>query len=305
MNRFILIIFSILAPLDIMGQMFPLSNHYLFNPLAINPASAGYQEAISATVIYRNQWIGFKDAPKSYNLTLHSPLHNDRVGLGFLLETNSIGIFKETRVMGNYAYRGELFNGKIALGLGFGATIYNIRWDELDAADYGDPNLMNNPESVVLPDFSLGTYYYTRRYFIGFSIPRFLSHEWDQNTGHYKVKNHFSGYNYFFTGGYRIDISPHVQFLPSVLFKYNPAHAPQVDCYAKIILKEKFRMGMGYRNQNILVGILQCQFNSQLGMEYSFDFDTGGMGKYMKGSHELGLNYVFSYAHKVTGPRQF
>jgi hypothetical protein len=55
----------------------------------------------------------------------------------------------------------------------------------------------------------------------------------------------------------------------------------------------------------MLVGMVQCQLNYQLRMGYSYDFNFGDIGKYMNGSHEIVLNYVFKYSRKVTGPRQF
>jgi type IX secretion system PorP/SprF family membrane protein len=285
--------------------MFPLSDQYLYNALAINPAFAGCHDALSATISYRNQWVGFKDAPKSHMLSVHAPFDNDRIGLGLLIEKNSIGIYKETSFMGNYAYRTELFNGKLALGLGFGVTVYKMAWNELDATDADDVQLINNPTSAVLPAFSLGTYYYTKKYFIGISLPRFLTHELDQSTGNYKIKNNFSGYNYFFTGGYEVGIGPRVKLLPSLLIKYHPNHAIQIDYNAQVNLKDKIWIGIGYRNSNMLIGMLRCQLNYQLNIAYSYDFDLGSIGKYKNGSHEIVLNYVFSYARKVMGPRQF
>ena len=78
-------------------------------------------------------------------LSVHTPVYNDRIGLGLLVEKNSIGIFRETSFIGNYAYRMELRDGKLALGLGFGVTVSNIAWNELVAADANDVQLMNNP----------------------------------------------------------------------------------------------------------------------------------------------------------------
>src|SRR5665647_3175962 len=155
MNRIILSIFAILFTFQMSGQMFPLSDHYVVNALAINPAFAGCQDALSATISYRDQWVGYKDSPKSYILSVHTPVYNDRVGLGLLIEKNSIGIFKETSFLGNYAYRMELQGGKLALGLGFGVTIYNTAWNKLIAADANDIQLMTSPTSAVLPNFSL------------------------------------------------------------------------------------------------------------------------------------------------------
>jgi type IX secretion system PorP/SprF family membrane protein len=285
--------------------MFPLSDHYAFNALVINPAFAGCNDALSATISYRNQWVGFEDAPKSYMLSLHTPLHQDRIGLGLLIENNSIGIFKETSFIGNYAYRMELRDGKLALGLGFGVTVYDIAWNELVATDPDDVQLMNNSTSAVLPTFSLGTYYYTKKYFIGISMPMFLSHELDKSTGKYKIGNNFLGCNYFFTGGYNFTLSPKIKILPSLLIKYHPDNAIQIDYNAQINLKDRIWIGASYRNRNVLVGMLQCQLTYQLRMAYSYDFTMGSIGKYVNGSHEIVLNYIFRYARKVTGPRQY
>jgi len=303
MNRFILGILVLLAPLRLLGQMYPQSDHYIFDALAINPAFAGCNDALSATILYRNQWVGFKDAPKRQMLSVHTPVNNDRVGLGLLIDKNSIGIFKETSFIGNYAYRMELHDGKLALGLGFGLTIDNTAWNELDGADANDALLMNNPTSAVLPVFSLGTYYYTKKYFIGISLPFFLSHELDPNTGRYKTSNNFSGYNYFFTGGYEFDLSTNVKLLPSVLVKYHPHNPLQIDYNAQINLKDRIWMGIGYRKGNMLVGMFQCQLNYQLRIAYSYDYSLGSIGKYLNGSHEIVLNYVFRYGRKVMGPR--
>ena len=305
MNRIILSILAILFPLKMLGQMFPLSDHYVVNALAINPAFAGCQDALSLTASYRDQWVGFNDAPKSYILSVHTPVFNDRVGLGLLIEDNSIGIFKETSFLGNYAYRIELQEGKLALGLGFGVSIYNTAWNELVAADPNDIQLMNNPTSAVLPTFSLGAYYYTKKYFIGISMPMFLSYELDRSTGKYKIDNNFSGSNYFFTTGYEIGISPMVKILPSILIKYHPNNGIQMDYNAQISLKDRIWMGIGYRNKDILVGMLQCQLNYQIRMAYSYDYDFSSIGKYMNGSHEFVLNYIFKFERKVIGPRQF
>jgi type IX secretion system PorP/SprF family membrane protein len=305
MRRFVLILSALFFPIVLSAQMFPLSDQYVFNTLAVNPAFAGCHDALSATILYRNQWVGFRDAPKNYMFSAHTPLYNDRIGLGLLLSSNSIGINKETSFIGNYAYRMDLRNGKLALGLGFGAVIYKMAWNELNATDQGDALLNNNPTSAVLPNFSLGAYYYNQRYFIGISLPMFLSHELNSSNGKYKAVNRFSGYNYFLMGGYFIDLNPGLKLLPSLLIKYHPDNALQIDYNAQLILKDRIWLGAGYRSSKMLIGMFQFQLNHQLRMAYSYDFDFGQIGKFNNGSHEIVLNYIFSYDRKVIGPRQF
>lgn len=305
MKRIALIIFvSIFMP-HLQGQMVTVSDHYINNALSFNPAFAGCHDALSVSILYRNQWVGFEDAPKSNNFSLHTPLRNDKIGVGFLIENSSFGINRETSLSGDYAYRMEVQNGILALGLGFGVTMKYVAWNELNAADENDILLMNNPESAILPDFSLGVYYYNKNYFVGFSLPMLLTHEINPNTGKYTIKNDFSEYNYFLEGGYYIGITPQIRVLPSFLIKYNPGHVPQIDINGHIILKERLWLGLGYRNSKTLLGMLQIQLNRQLMVAYSYSFDSGTMGQNSNGSHEVIMNYIFSYSRKVVSPRQY
>lgn len=305
MNRFITIVFLLVFPMRILGQMLPLSDHYLYNSLSINPAFAGCHEALSATISYRAQWLGFTDSPKSRTLSIHSPVYNDRMGLGVFIENNSIGIFSQTNFMANYAYRREMHNGILAMGLGFGLTAYNSNWDNLLAADPDDELLINNPLTSLLPNFSAGVYYYTKTYYFGFSMPLFISHEINPDTGKYRMKNDFSRYNYFLTGGYEMKLGNQITFLPSVLVKYHSGNPVQVDYNGQFGLKDKIWVGFGYRNRDMLVGLLQVQLNYQLRLAYSHNYHRGNIGKYLNGSHEVLLSYVFSYERKVAGPRHF
>jgi type IX secretion system PorP/SprF family membrane protein len=305
MNKFFLGITIILFPFQIFGQMFPSSDHYVFNALVINPAFAGCNEALSANISYRNQWVGFKDSPKNYSFSVHAPVHEDKIGLGLMVERNSVGIFKETNIIANYAYRMKLFNGKLALGLGIGATIINTAWNDLAATDPGDVQLSTNSVSDVLPNFSMGAFYFTQKYFIGISAPLFLSHELDQSTGKYTIENNFSKYNYFITSGYKLGINSQFKIVPSLLVKYHPHNPIQIDYNMLFNLRDKFWLGVGYRSKSTLIAMIQCQLNYQIRMAYSYDYEFGGIGKYTNGSHEIVLNYIFRYSRKVMGPKQF
>jgi type IX secretion system PorP/SprF family membrane protein len=181
----------------------------------------------------------------------------------------------------------------------------NTAWNELVAADPNDAQLMYSATSAVMLNFSFGMYYYTKKYYLGISMPLFLSNELDENTGKYKISNNFSGSNYFFSGGYEFVVSSQVKFQPSILIKYHPDNPVQIDYNARISLKDRIWIGIGYRSKDMLVGMVQCQLNYQLRMGYSYDFNFSDIGKYINGSHEIVLNYVFRYSRKVTGPRQF
>lgn len=191
------------------------------------------------------------------------------------------------------------------MGLGFSATVLNAAWNELKAADAGDELLTDTPVSAVLPDFSLGTYYYTENYFLGISVPMMLSHDFNYSTGKYSTQHDFSDYNWFFEGGYFIPMSKDIKILPSVLLKYQQGHAPQADMNAHVIFRDIFRLGIGYRTNKTLLAMLQLNINKQLMFAYSSNIAVGEMNKYSKLTHEVVFSYIFSYSRKVASPRQF
>jgi len=65
-------------------------DQYLNNGLIINPAYAGSRDVLSGTLMHRSQWIGFEGAPVSQILAIHSPLKNDKIGLGLMIDNFSI-----------------------------------------------------------------------------------------------------------------------------------------------------------------------------------------------------------------------
>ncbi len=303
MGRFSICILIILIPANISGQKIPLSNHYIHDALSINPAYAGSHNALSTTILYKNQWLGLDDSPRKQMISTHTPVFNDRVGLGLLIDHNRIGIFNETSFLANYAYRLEVNKGILALGLGFGVTLKETLWQNLVARDPDDHLLSYENRSALMPEFSLGTYYYNSDYFIGFSIPLFMSHELDESRGKYVSKNNISNYTYMIMGGYNLKIGSSSTLVPSMLIRYQAGSPVQVDCNAHITLLNKLMLGAGYRSWDKIIGICGYQLNNQLKVVYSYDYEFGQIGKYLASSHEIMLSYSFEFKREVHSPR--
>jgi hypothetical protein len=53
---------------DVFGsnaQQHPMYSQYMFNMMNINPAYAGSRGVVSATALYRNQWVNIEGAPQT------------------------------------------------------------------------------------------------------------------------------------------------------------------------------------------------------------------------------------------------
>ena len=73
----------VLFATQVRAQFEPQFTQYMFNEMFINPAYAGSREHIALTALYRNQWVGIEGAPKTQTFSVHAPLRNEKIGLGF------------------------------------------------------------------------------------------------------------------------------------------------------------------------------------------------------------------------------
>jgi type IX secretion system PorP/SprF family membrane protein len=305
MRKWPVILCFLLATQGAKGQLEPLSDQYLLNTLAINPAYSGSRDALSISMHHRNQWTGFEGAPKTLTLAMHAPLRNEKVGLGLLALNDRRGISGQTVILGNFAYRILLQQGVLSFGLASGISILSNQWDELVAVDPDDDLLNGNSRHYTQINFSLGAYYSNDRWFLGLSLPLFLSHDFSSSSGNFTLVNDYRQYNYFIHGGYLLTLSPNWKLLPSSMIRYNPSSDIQVDLNSFIIYQDKIWLGISYRSNKSVVGHLIYQVNNQLAAGYSYDMGFGKIGGYLGGSHEITLRYDFRYIIDVIGPRFF
>src|SRR5690242_18168501 len=87
------------------GQQYPVFSQYYFNELFINPAYAGANVQLSATAMYRNQWVNFPGAPRTFNFSAHSAFMKNKIGVGLMINHDEIGSYKNEHIYASYAYK--------------------------------------------------------------------------------------------------------------------------------------------------------------------------------------------------------
>src|SRR5512140_1470222 len=118
MKRIIQAVFLVLIPLSLSGQLTPVTNQYVLNPLTINPAYAGNRGALNLAAFYRRQWVGIAKAPETMTLAMDAPLFSSKLGLGIIITNDKIGVTKATQFSSTYAYRIDTREGNLSFGLG-------------------------------------------------------------------------------------------------------------------------------------------------------------------------------------------
>ena len=102
------------------AQQRPLQSLYMFDPLLINPAYAGTHVQLSGTAIYRNQWVKFDGAPKTFTASVHSGFYKARVGLGAVFSNDKIGVHSDNSAYLMYSYKIPVSKRRNAGVLSFG-----------------------------------------------------------------------------------------------------------------------------------------------------------------------------------------
>ena len=295
----------LLVPLNMAGQLAPVTSQYVLNPLSINPAYAGNRGSLNIAVFYRRQWTGITGAPETMNLAADAPFLDSKLGLGFIITNDKIGVTKETHLITNYSYKINMDKGSLSFGLGAGLMTTNTAWADLVVLDQGDENFLSNSKVFVVPDFSFGIYYTHDNYFGGLSIPKLLGYKFNYDKNKYTISFDPGRYNYLLNAGYMYTLSPKVKLFPSALLTISPGQKLLFDLNAYVSLNDKIWTGLSYRNNRSLGALIQFAINNQLKAAYTYDFDFGTLGHYSNGSHEIMIRYEFHYKVDAISPLDY
>ncbi len=299
----IILAFICLLPVGLLAQFSPDFSQYMFNGLALNPAYTGSREALSLSLLYRKQWVGFEGSPETKTFSAHAPLKNDRVALGLMVFNENFAATSYTSAFANYAYRIRLGAGKLSFGLKAGIQSVKESYNKVRTIDPNDPAFETMSGSGIVPNFGIGAYYYTNNYYAGISIPSLLSIT--RSGDSYSVYNDFANYSYDFTAGILLAATPNFKLKPSVLVKYQSGTVLYDFNTNFIFLDDRLWVGASYRVNQAVIGMLEFQINNQLRLGYSYDYTLGEISRYNNGSHEIMLRYEFSYTVKSFNPRYF
>lgn len=309
MTRLLFLIPLILIlSIDITAQQDPMYSQYAFNGMVINPAYAGSGEVLSASLLYRNQWVNVPGAPKNGLIAIDGPLRNERVGLGFLTEFDKIGVTSHTGISGIYSFKIKFVKSSLSFGLqggvGFNNSLFtSVKYSEQTNVDQA---FINNIRDVI-PNFGFGLYYNADRFFAGFSIPQIAGKSLQKLIyGNYEMAHLDLANHYFVSSGYRFDLSPDVSLKPSVLLKYVNGAPMEMDINGVATFYDLVALGFSYRSMASMNILAQARITNQLYVGYAYEYATTDLNTFSSGSHEIMLQYHFDFSTaKIVTPRFF
>ena len=293
------------------AQFDAMFTQYMFNETFINPAYAGSNGAMSATLLHRQQWVNFSGRPVTTTFALHGPVVNERMGVGLSILNEKIGVLQRNLIYANYAYRLPVQDkGTLAMGLMAGVDMQVNRFADLKVSDDGsmDPQLSSNSPNLVAPNLGMGLYYHTKTFYGGLSIPRLIDNQLKFDNGG-SVKSSqvkFNKMTYYFTAGNMFIINEDLKIRANAMLKYAPSAPVQLDLGGNFLIRDMFWAGLSYRTGSSISILLGYQVNSQFLVNYAYDYGVNQIQKYSQGTHEFVLSYLFAYkGKKVITPRYF
>jgi type IX secretion system PorP/SprF family membrane protein len=101
-------------------------------------------------------------------------------------------------------------------------------------------------------------------------------------------------------------VADNVKIRGSAMVKAVKNAPVQVDLTALGLFNETIWAGLSYRSNSSLALILGLQVNKQFLVNYAYDYGLNKIQRYSQGSHEIALNYVFSFkGRQIVTPRYF
>lgn len=290
---------------------------FMFNKLPINPAYAGARGVPSVTAIYRNQWMGFEGAPKSFLGSFNSPFLTPRVGVGVTLSHVTIGLNRD--FAGSLAYSYDVVaDEKISLRAGLMGSIRSLGIDfsKAMADNPVDNSLEADRVNSIYANVGAGLYFtYDERFYAGFSVPRLYSNSIGINENLPPGFETAKEYQHFYgMAGAIIPLGEGLNLMPAILTKYVKNAPFDVDVNINLEIKEKVVAGLSYRAGGNGSGesidlLLFWQAHPQFGIGMAYDFSLSDIKDYTAGSIELlfqaDLKQQTSKGKKMSNPRFF
>jgi len=314
-SYFTIIVLILLGTFSSNAQQDPQYTQYMYNTQVINPAYAGSREALSFGLLYRTQWVGLDGAPETGTFTVNSPIGSmDNMGLGLSVVRDEIGPALESNINIDYSYTINTSDeAELSFGLKAGLDILDVDFTKLNIYDQGDV-FEYNIDNKLQPQIGAGVYYNTQKFYVGLSVPNFLtSKHFDNSTIDDINAGDFNGsveaaerLHYFLIAGYVFDLSENLKFKPATLVKAVSGSPLQWDVSANFLLYDKLTLGAAYRWSAAMSAMVGFQVSEEIFIGFGYDYQTTDIEAYSDGSYEVMIRFdIFNKPERVLTPRFF
>lgn len=293
MKKVSLFILTILLSIEMSSQQDAQFAFNKDNLLYTNPGYAGMTDDICASVITRQQWVGFEGAPKTTLAGIHSKVKFLRGGIGLSINDDRFEFEKNFQAKLAYSYHKRIGVGVIGFGLDVGIINKDLKGD-WHTPDGGTDNFITTePIRKLVFDLGLGVYYKVgEKLYAGIS----MSHIHEPRVNYPKVTTaSFLRRHYFATLGYNYRmLSSPIKLQPSIFVKFDGTKM-QYSGNLTALYNNKFSLGVTYRNKEAIIPMVGFRLISGLKIGYAYELSLTKLVTIEKGTHEVFVGYCFNF----------
>ncbi|NDK55880.1 PorP/SprF family type IX secretion system membrane protein [Pontibacter fetidus] len=334
MQRLLALGFVLLLAGQAMAQQKPQYTQYSTNNYLLNPAISGIEDYGDLKLGTRQQWSGLEGAPQTYYATFHMPINKDmsssyrgsRVGtkakeettkkpnrykrirphhgIGAMASSTKTGPLKRGSFNMSYAYHQPLTRSlRVAAGVAPGMIQYSLDPGTVTTAQGNDPAVYDGRVNEIKFDLNMGIWLYSYNYYLGVSGAQLVPSKRKYiNDGTPTDNDGRLQQHYFATAAYRLDMTPDLSIIPSVMVKMAQPSPVSFDVSAKVMYANRIWAGATYRHKESVAAMAGMNINHLFDLAYSYDASTSPLGQANAGSHEVVLGFKLRNTRKVLCP---
>ena len=281
----VIIILLILCSITVFSQnRVQFTNHS--NILSFfNPAFTGNDKALNITLLARQQWIGYENAPSTQTIIFDTYFEKIKSGIGITVLNDKLGYENTTKVNINYSYK-YFISGSTSFSAGISGGIMNSNFDAVSIVyEEFDPNGIYNSLSSFMPDINAGIMVTRKLFTLGISVSKTYDNLKDD------IDILFPYYIHTYTD-YILPVTNSITLHPS-LYWQKTTNISTYDAGTSVILNDKVWVGITYRFKESVNGMIGYRINEKIKVGYSYDNTINSLRTYNKGSHEIFLKVTF------------
>jgi type IX secretion system PorP/SprF family membrane protein len=276
----------------VFAQQLPLYTYLLTNRFIINPATIGSVRQPSIDLMARQQWLGFKNAPRDIFISYQAYVPKTHTGWGIALSGDQTATISRNTLHLAYDYRTKL-NKELSMSIGLGAQITQIglNMDRLGSALDNNDIVLNRSGNSYTADIGAGIFIFNSKWNIGVSTLQLTQTKLGllQN----KVSDARNARHYYLLGGYNSKLNTKWVLRNMGLVTASFRSPYTAEYLGQFRYKERIWFHIGARSQGSALFGGGMGLDNGIRVGYTFETPALVKGTLPYTSHEINISYVF------------
>ncbi|MFN0032332.1 MAG: PorP/SprF family type IX secretion system membrane protein [Flavobacteriales bacterium] len=255
-----------------------------------NPAYSTMHENANAVIAYRNAWSGVSGAPQTGMVQLLKPWSGGKFGTSLLAKTEQAGYLKRTSFAIDGAYALITPMNKISFGLRLGVESLTSTLSDVALVNPDDLNFRYSYQNIMLPNAGFGfAMHHNRQWGFGFSVPRLLQSQVEQNPRQVNVKPTFDlvQMHACIHAYKKHQLNEQIELQASLFGRTVGRRLPYAQAAIVGTWKKMIGAGISYQYNQSASCMVMLHWKEYLTLSYSYDFPIAQAAQTLGAAHEV------------------